>query len=225
MITTERPLPMSLLLGKSKSEICEKTIWCGDGQREIITHRSWVSLYLIITFLQEKLGRKPVLFVPDFYCYETIYQIEDQSKIVFYKVGENLMPDFANCRQLAQVEKPDAFLAVHYFGKIFDINSAKTFCDQNQAILIEDAAHILLPQKKVGRVADFTIYSPWKHYGLPDGAILLINSRGVLGESADTIYQRIQEIVGTFDVYPKKYILQWRLKKIIQKLKMNKVIQ
>jgi len=53
---------------------------------------------------------------------------------------------------------------------------ARKFCDKVGAILVEDAAHVLMPFNSVGKYGDFVCYSPHKLLPIPDGAVLLQRS-------------------------------------------------
>jgi dTDP-4-amino-4,6-dideoxygalactose transaminase len=66
----------------------------------------------------------------------------------------------------------DFFVLVHYFGRAADITNARLFCQQWNALLIEDAVHVLRPSEGIGALSDFVFFSPHKTLAVPDGAVL-----------------------------------------------------
>jgi hypothetical protein len=51
------------------------------------------------------------------------------------------------------------------------VGEAKVFCKKHNAILVEDAAHCLLPTDRIGRKGDIVLYSPHKLLAVPHAAI------------------------------------------------------
>lgn len=202
---------------KNRTEEGAVTIWSETGADELLMHRSWNSLRLIIGWASWKLKKeKPVLFVPEYYCYDTVFQIEDAVKLVYYPILESLAPDMKACRELAEKEKPDIFLFVHFWGKIFDGNDVSVFCRQNDAIFIEDAVHVLEPDRRIGRQSDFILFSPWKTVGLPDGAVLVLGKKNRYSIKKSDLEALMQSLTGGHK-YPAKKVLIWKCKKLLQK--------
>jgi len=75
---------------------------------------------------------------------------------------------------MAATEKPALFVLVHYFGQPAETGEAVTFCRETGAKLIEDAAHAAGPSAGIGAAGEFTIYSPYKIFAVPDGGLLLM---------------------------------------------------
>ncbi|MDE5977652.1 MAG: GNAT family N-acetyltransferase [Turicibacter sp.] len=221
MITTARNLTIKELLSEDLSD-AKNSLWCKEDQMEIFTHRSWVSIYMILQYIKNQTGKFPVIYVPELYCYDTINQIEPMAKIVYYKITRDLLPDFKECAKWAKVNPPDVFVFVHFFGNVYNASEAKVFCENSNSILIEDAAHVLLPVKKVGRYGHFTIYSPWKLYGIIDGAILIINKKAKFKKPVEEVKKDLELIQNDFLDVPEKMLHVWKLKKIMQKIIPNK---
>lgn len=221
MITTARGLDISQLLSKPNIDEKGKSVWCLDGQEEVMTHRSWVSLLLIIRLLKEKSGKMPVLYAPDYFCGDTLHAISGEAEVVLYTITDGLLPDYKACKRMAKDKKPDLFLFAHYFGKCLDAAPAAIFCKNQGALLIEDGAHAFLPFKKLSVYGDFTIYSPWKSYGLPDGAILVVNKKGTMGESAAEIRNKLEDLNKKLPEFPLQTEKKWIAKKLVQKVVPN----
>lgn len=221
MITTARPLSIKDILDNKKS-MNEKTIWCGREQEEILTHRSWISLSLIFQWFNIGHNRKPIVAVPKYYCYETLFQMKDIADFVYFDINDTFVPDYKNCSTIDKEQKLDFFVFVHYFGIKLDANEAKIFCKNNGVMLIEDAVHTLLPQGKIGKYGDFVLYSPWKHLGLPDGAVLVINSKGVSGLNKGIVKEDLMTLNSKYEQYPEILVNKWKIKKIIQKILPNR---
>lgn len=222
MITTARPLKAMDILKNQKSDK-EKSIWCQDGQDEILTHKSVNSLALIMKWFMENNRRKPVVFVPKFYCYSTLYKIIELADFEYYDINEDFLPDYKQCSNLNQNKTVDIFIFVHYFGKNLNPNQAIDFCKNNQALLIEDAVHVMIGEGKTGKYGDFTLYSPWKNCGYPDGAVLIINDKGPNNLDTYEVKEKFNNINKLYEEYPKSLISKWKVKKLIQKFLPNRV--
>jgi hypothetical protein len=221
MITTARPLPISKILKRSKT-VQKTTVWCGKDQEEILTYKSWVSLKLILQWAKEQKGSTLNVYIPKFYCYDTIYNLQDEVNFVYYDINEGFIPDYKQCTRLNETCQVDVFVLVHYFGIPIDANDAKVFCKKTGAILVEDAVHVLIGEDKIGRVGDFVLYSPWKNCGLPDGAILIINSKGVNLLDTTKVRQRLIVLNDKNEILPKEITTKWKLKKLVQKILPNR---
>lgn len=224
MITTVRPLPIKTML-KSIKTTNNESIWCKAGQREILTHRSWISLHHIVEWFSNCYGRKPIIAFPKFYCYDTIYQIEKEAEVVYYDIDETLIPNYKSVTEENKVRHIDLLVFVHFFGFEFQINDAKVFCKSNQTFLIEDAVHVMYPKSKIGKNGDFVLYSPWKNIGLPDGAILVINPKGPNRIDVDRISQWIEKKNDCLKEYPARNVNVWKIKRIIQKICPNRKVK
>lgn len=201
-----------------KDNIPDTTVWGKIGMGEILTHRSWISLWMIIKWAKKRFQKeKPVLYVPEYYCYDTLFQIIDEVELVYYPIQESLKPDIKVCRNLAKEKKPDLFLFVHFYGKLFPINDAFVFCRQQNAVLIEDAVHVLISDNRIGKNSDFILFSPWKLLGLPDGAILIIGKKNHYIDDGENIIEYFQKLQDGF-LKDNKFINRWKLKKIILKV-------
>lgn len=201
----------------------KQTVWGGLGRDEIVMHRSWNSIRLIIEWMKTNLKREEVvLYVPEYYCYDTIFQIADAVKLVYYPIKDSLVPDMAECRRLAKQIKPDLFIFAHYWGHIFDGNDAAVFCRQYDAVLIEDAAHVLIPDKRIGKQSDFILFSPWKLLGLPDGAILVVGNKNRYQFNKIKWKELLADLIKEEKtVVSQINIFRWKLKRVLIKVLPN----
>lgn len=198
-----------------------KTIWGGIGDNEVLTHKSWISLCLIIEWIKEyqTINSKPCVFFPDYYCYDTIFQIINDIDIVYYPVEKDLQPDIKRCRELAKLKKPNAIVFCHFFGIPKEINDISILAKQHGAILIEDAAHMLYSEN-IGKSSDFILFSPWKLLGLPDGAILVIGKKNTCDKDHNRLQSWFVKKQSQYVNY-NRFIRIWKIKKVIQKLLPN----
>jgi len=116
---------------------------------------------------------------PDYICDVTMVPCNKLGiKVRFYKVKENLEPDFESAQRLL-TKNTKAFLAVHYFGFPNVIGRIREFCDTNGLFFVEDCAHSFLTNVRnntVGSFGDISVYSFRKMIPLLNGAALVVNA-------------------------------------------------
>lgn len=179
--------------------------------------KSGVSIRLIIENYKQLLNKTTVnLWIPDFFCAETEAEFSKVWLNIFrYPINRQLEPDWEKIKNKYDNNELDIFIFVHYFGKYRNISIARTYCDKKQAILIEDCAHVLFPNCKIGQKGDFILYSPHKLLPVPDGAILQSNKS--FNKINSEIYNNIERMVSE---KPNRWLplLIWKVKKTIQKM-------
>lgn len=188
----------------------------------IWTSQSANSIKLIIEALRKIEEKEEInIWIPDYFCAETIKLFRDDSvKIFYYPIENNLEPNWKMIKEFQNEKKIDIFIFVHYFGVFKDINKAVDFCKHKNAILIEDCAHCLLEYGKIGKKGDFILYSPHKILPVPNGGIIMSN---FFTERNKLIFEYIKK-VNTAKV--KGGMFFWRIKKLIQKIiKIHKKIE
>ena len=180
--------------------------------------RSILIFVIVDSFMSKRVFDKKSInvWIPEIFCAETEAEfIGEGINLIRYPMTKEFEPDWNRTKQLLQEDNLDVFIFVHYFGEAKDISKARVFCDKNNAMLIEDCAHVLYKYDKIGQKGDFVIFSPHKLVAIPDGAILQCNSKS--DEKYNTMFTQIQEILGE----PKSNALAlgiWKIKKIIQKI-------
>jgi dTDP-4-amino-4,6-dideoxygalactose transaminase len=178
---------------------------------------SGISLRLIIQAYKDELGKNDIdCWIPDYFCAETECEfLDDNIRIFRYPIDCKFEPAWDLIKRDAKNINVDIFVFVHYFGEFHDISKARVLCDQKKAILIEDCAHVLYQNNKIGQKGDFVLYSPHKFLPVPDGAYIKINpcySMNTVG-----IYERLRKHVISKKAYL-SIVLIWSLKKIVQKI-------
>lgn len=124
-----------------------------------------------IAFLIELLSPAHV-WMPSYLCGIMVEAVDKRRTAVkFYEVNYDL--SLPSLSWLDSVERNDLVVLVDYFGFPSDsqcINRAR----ERGARVLEDACQALLSEG-VGRLSDFTLFSPRKFLGVPDGGILICN--------------------------------------------------
>ena len=206
MLVSPIPSVNRILFPKSKNNLYWKNC--------VFTSRSGVSVRLIIDAYREVLKKDKInISIPSYFCAETEAEFSDSNvNILRYPLLDDFEPDWKYIKENNQFKENDIFVFVHFFGEYHDINRARTFCDNNNCILIEDCAHVLYKYGKMAQKGDFVLFSPHKLLGLMDGAVILCNN----SEKNERIYKVVQQ---------KSYVskktfetVKWRLKKIVQKI-------
>lgn len=225
MITTA-PLPevKILIRALNRFNIQDQDLakpWTRKGDIAFWFSRSaWAMKAIVLWWEMYHKTIAPLVWLPDYFCNESLWPLRHSSaKLVFYPIDSNLMPDWDKCHELAQLSRPDIFFQVHYFGYPSEARQARLFCNENNSILVEDSAHVLLPIRGIGEFGDFVFYSPHKLLSIPDGAVLLLRttsnffSKSNLDKSLQ-IMQKVIEQLG--DTSPSPW--WWLTKRLIQKL-------
>lgn len=122
-------------------------------------------------------GRETPLrfWFPDYFCNGALALLRQSGVgIAFYPVDLDLRPDWAACRAMAEGGPPDIFVMVHYMGSRGDLETARAFCDEIGARLLEDATQLLRPVDGIGSFGDFVCFGPRKFFDLPDGGLLVV---------------------------------------------------
>lgn len=177
-------------------------------------------------------------WLPDYFCGSSLGLLRATgAEILFYPVLQNLQPDYAVCRLMAEDRVPDVFVLAHFFGEAIPTAPAREFCTRHGTWLVEDAAHVPVPCSGVGETGDFVFYSPHKSHALPDGALLIVRKQGPsrLGDAflerigcGDQWWHGLAQAFGPQApmLLPSwKTSLTWLLKRLIQKMGVTRRAQ
>lgn len=113
--------------------------------------------------------------MPSYLCNTLLLPIKKtRTSIKFYEVNRHLR--VASFDWIASVKPNDLVVFIDYFGFTFNRNLIEQIKPKG-AWILEDASQALLSEG-VGQFSDFTLFSPRKYLGVPDGGILSFNARG-----------------------------------------------
>ncbi|AOP33704.1 glycosyltransferase [Leptospira tipperaryensis] len=228
------PLPSlkSLLVSLSFKKIDEEYLskpWLRTSDTSIWFSKSAWSLAAIAIWQRIRLNKKEIYFwIPDYFCNTSLSLLRYLDvRLVFYPIQEDREPNYSACKELQKANPIDVFVLVHYFGKASNANRAFEFCSGKNAILVEDAAHVLKPIKGIGEKGDFILYSPHKHLPIPDGAVLVIRNSGPSKiewgtKDGNSILEHC-DALGSDIKTEKMVATKWILKRSLQKFGLRNV--
>jgi lipid II:glycine glycyltransferase (peptidoglycan interpeptide bridge formation enzyme) len=228
-LVTLAPLPkwrhlISTLLPFTTSDRTLTAPWCRSGDEAFLFSRSAWSLAVVARWWQQ-LAKKDSLtiWIPDFFCNSSLQPLRDMgARLAFYPVTDQLIPDIDACRTLASKGSPDIVVLVHYFGQPSSVEPMVSFCKEQEAYLVEDAAHLLQPIPGVGEVGDCVLYSPHKHLPISDGAVLVVRQNGPAQLAKKDIEMNVlreicSEVIKSSRI--SNYLVgSWLIKRILQRL-------
>ena len=151
-----------------------------DSEHQFLLSRSSWSLLAICLLRKNFSSNKKInLFLPEYFCNDPIPLLNSKIiNIIYYEIDKDFKPSLKSLNKQAEINKPDIFLCVHYFGQPIVLNELKNFCIKHKSWYVEDATHCLKKDSIIGRQGDFVMFSLYKHLPLPDGAVLLIREKG-----------------------------------------------
>lgn len=199
-------------------------VWKKQGDVAHWFSRSACSLYVLAHLRLQATGASVVtIWVPEYFCNESLTLLRNiGARLVFYPINEYGHPVVEEFSVITEDRQPDLFLLVHYFGEPAFIDGVLTFCTNNGAWLVEDAAHVLQPIAGVGEVGDCVLYSPHKHIAIPDGAVLVIRKDGPANlAEQENILKLLDQVV--CDHIKQKHRFDWTIaiwlaKRVMQRL-------
>jgi len=169
--------PADILLTK-KGAIFSGAPWKSrENDRVILFSRGqWAIKELGSSIIRNRNRSKGTILIPEYFCEISLTPMRTpEFNIRFYQITPELEPDIADLEKIAGLYgPPDMMIFVHYFGLPLNMNTAEVWCRKNGVVLIEDAAHSLLPVPGIGDHGCPVIYTPWKFLGTPDGIALLV---------------------------------------------------
>lgn len=186
-----------------------------ETEHTLFLAESCMSINLIANACKRIKGRDKIyIWVPDYFCNQTIYSFrENWMEINYYPIDRNMDPKWCLIREKAKNCQLDIFIFTHYFGKYHaSISNAKEICASGGGILIEDCAHLLYASGKAGRLGDFVIFSPHKQLPIFDGAILQCNRNDLNTDICDEVLKSYGGLEREKDKS------SWYIKKGIQKV-------
>ena len=225
---TFAPLPrwkdlLKLLIPKKIDDEKLSAPWRRDGDKIVWFSRTAWSLQTIIVWWENVFPKKtPCVWLPGYFCNQSLWPLRQTSaRIVFYPILEDLTPDWEACERLALEKKPDIFILTHFYGLVSDVEFTHKFCTKYKSIMVEDAAHMLVPTQEVGKFCHFILYSPHKMFSLPHGALCVI--RPSLTRYIHTMNAEGKDFkdISNVNKYQSPLVIVWIIKKVIQKIMGN----
>ena len=148
-------------------------------------------------------NNKMNIYLPGYFCGQSLRFLRAiDIKICFYKLTDELLPDYKHLEEISHTNKVDVFILVHYFGRIKGQEEASVFAKDNKSILIEDCTHIISPNLLKKTYSDFLLFSPYKHFNIPP--IGLLFSKEKLGIKS---YYKNQNKLWFFKILIKNLVL------------------
>ena len=192
-----------------------------NSNLKIFTRTSWIIFFLAN---YKSLKSQATVWLPSYYCEEAIYLLRlSKINIFFYDIDKNFFPDFNSIKKLEKNSKPDLIIFCHFFGKNCFHSIFKDLSIKYKAWLVEDATHVLSPENNIGNYGDFIVYSPYKFFPIPFGAIVVSKS----SEFNNVFNKKIIRYFLNKIEFKKKnnfyFILKWFLKKLLIKLCLNRI--
>ena len=118
---------------------------------------------------------KPVCFFPAYFCNCSLEPLRQAgARIIFYSVMDDLSPNWDDVRRRTKAAHPDIFVLVHTFGLIQDITEAIIFAKESGCVVIEDAAHVLMPRNDMGIGETIVLFCPHKLIPVPPISLLSV---------------------------------------------------
>ncbi len=207
-----------------------KKVW-GVYNKSVVnffSKSSW-SIFLIVLL---KLKKKKInVWVPSYYCEDALYLIKKLDiNIFFYDVDDNFIADKLHLKKLLINNKPDIIIFCNFFGKHCFNSYLKEISKSSDSWLIEDATHCISPENEIGKHGDFVIYSPYKFFPIPTGAVLTTSLEFLKKNQLEILLSEKEQIL-----ILRKYFkilkfnnennffhnLKWILKKILSKFNFN----
>ena len=186
------------------------------NNRVVIFSRGQWALKAIAASVMKKRGKeKAKIYIPEYFCEISLTPVRMAGfDLCFYRIAPKFEPDIAHLKNLKERHGiPDVLLFVHYFGFPQNILDTQNWCKQNGVLLVEDAAHSLIPIPGIGDNGNPAFYTPWKFVNIPAGALL------VLPELFDYIETEPSEKNGHIP-YPLKWVLKQGVNYISQRIRL-----
>ncbi len=202
--------------------------WLNYADQYLWLSRSSLSLYLIAKLRFDLTRSKSInIFLPDFFCNEALSLVRTNDiNLYFYNVNSNLEPIKESVYNLLEHSIPDIIIQVHYFGENFDCSFLRNTANKYHSWFVEDATHMIFPQGNVGKVGDFILYSPYKHFPIPNGALLVI-PKSKLTDSINFkhLLKNLEDIQSSSSRSSQtQTLLKWIIKRIIQNIVQNRSV-
>ncbi|MFH1616618.1 MAG: hypothetical protein ABIG61_16230 [Planctomycetota bacterium] len=117
--------------------------------------------------------------IPEYFCDPSLAPLRKSGLTIrFYRINCRLEPDIHHLNIIIRKQgAADVLLFVHYFGIPLGVKDTSRWCKEHGVLLVEDAAHSMVPVPGIGDNGWPVIYTPWKFFNLLEGAVVVLPRR------------------------------------------------
>lgn len=182
--------------------------WLRPWDSGWLTARSSWALAALVGAVALRLGLPPRVLLPGWICNQSLWPLRQAgAELVFLPVLADGRADWSAAEGLGTL---DVVVVVHTFGYAAEMEAARDFANRRGALLIEDAAHVLMPGPGIGEDGDAVVYSPHKLLAVPEGGVLVLRPR------AEDWSGEIAAALGLRPPAPSPG--RWLLRRVVQRL-------
>lgn len=218
------------IFNKNNEDIIKK-IWCKGNKDylKLFTRSNWIIYFFCFLRLKDK--DKIIIWLPSYYCSETIYLINKLNvEICYYNLNLDLSPDENSLLKLSKLSNPHIILFCHFFGKYSFSQCLKDLAIKHNAWLIEDCTHCISPSENIAKNGDIVIFSPYKFFPMPHGAIMTTSTVFLEKNNLTFFFEdlnlkfNLNQSLKLINFSKKNnwyFILKWFVKRIFAKINLN----
>ncbi|OAN49171.1 hypothetical protein A6A04_03390 [Paramagnetospirillum marisnigri] len=202
MITTA-PLPLYADLGRALGGATAGiSPWLKPWDSGLLSPRSAWSLAAIASAISRRQGLPPRVLLPGWICNQSLWPLRRMgAELLFLPVRPDGAMEWETAEALGSL---DMVVVVHPFGCPARLDAARDFANRRGALLVEDAAHCLMPGPGIHESGDVVLYSPHKLVATPAGGVIAIRPR------AEAWADAIAEELGDMTMSPPEAANEWR---------------
>lgn len=118
--------------------------------------------------------QKQNIYIPKYFCGQSLKFLRGiNANIIFYDIDKNFNVDYNKLDKDFNIKESDIFVIVHFFGKINNYDQLLILKLKINFFIIEDCAHVISPHVNNNWIGDFLIFSPHKHFPVPEIGLIL----------------------------------------------------
>ena len=118
--------------------------------------------------------QKQNIYIPKYFCGQSLKFLRGiNANIFFYDIDKNFDIDYEKLDKAFNIQESDIFVIVHFFGKINNYNQLIALKSKINFYIVEDCAHVISPYINNNWIGDFLIFSPHKHFPVPEIGLIL----------------------------------------------------
>ncbi len=131
---------------------------------------------IALALRQMKIGKNDKVLLPAYHCSSMVEPvIWADATPIFYKIGWDTSVDLDDIRTRLD-SSTKLLLVTHYFGFPQNLAKIRSFCDENNIMLLEDCAHAFFGEydgRPLGSFGDYAIASAMKFFPIYEGGCLV----------------------------------------------------